>query len=126
MDKPEAAVALKPLVERLLGGRIPLRFAFWDGSTIEPTVGPSAIGAVLHVRSVDAVRHILWAPGEVGLARAFVTGDIEIDGDIFSALRALSEVSVKDLASAGVSALPLALSAALRVGRSAPPATTAT
>jgi cyclopropane-fatty-acyl-phospholipid synthase len=119
--KPEAAVALRPFVERLLGGRIPLRFAFWDGSTIEPTVGPSAIGAVLYVRSVEAVRHILWAPGEVGLARAFVTGDIEIEGDIFSALRALSQVSVKDLATAGVSALPLALSAALRVDALRPP-----
>ena len=43
--EPGAAVALRPLVDRLLGGRIPLRFAFWDGSTIEPTDVSDAVGA---------------------------------------------------------------------------------
>jgi cyclopropane-fatty-acyl-phospholipid synthase len=114
--EPGAAVALRPLVDRLLGGRIPLRFAFWDGSTIEPTDVSDAVGAMVRVRSVDALRRILWAPGEIGLARAFVAGDLDIDGDIFGALRVLSEVSVKDLAQTRVSALPAALSGALRVG----------
>lgn len=109
-------MALRPLVDRLLGGRIPLRFAFWDGSTIEPTDVSDAVGAMVRVRSVDALRRILWAPGEIGLARAFVAGDLDIDGDIFGALRVLSEVSVKDLAQTRVSALPAALSGALRVG----------
>jgi cyclopropane-fatty-acyl-phospholipid synthase len=111
-----AAAALQPLINRFLKGRVPLRFEFWDGSAIEPTDRASAIQTVLRIHSVDAVRHIVWAPGEIGLARAFVTGEIEIDGDIFAALRALSEVSVKDMARLGFRTLPAALSGALRVG----------
>jgi cyclopropane-fatty-acyl-phospholipid synthase len=111
-----AADSLRPLIDRLLNGRIPLRFEFWDGSAIEPTDGSSAVRAVLRIHSVDAVRHILWAPGEVGLARAFVSGQIEIDGDIFATLKALSQVSVKDMARAGLRSLPEAVGGALRVG----------
>ena len=116
-----AADALRPFIVRLLDGQVPLRFEFWDGSSIEPTRIPPAIAAVVRVHSVDAVRRILWAPGEVGLARAFVSGDIEIDGDIFATLRALAETSVKDLWRLGTSALPAALNAALRLGVLRPP-----
>ena len=38
------------------------------------------------VRSFDALRRIATAPGELGLARAYVAGDIDIEGDIFAAL----------------------------------------
>jgi cyclopropane-fatty-acyl-phospholipid synthase len=116
-----AAEALRPLIGQFLGGRIPVRFEFWDGSAVEPTTGPSAVAAVVRVRSVDAVRRIVWAPGEIGVARAFVAGDIEIEGDIFSTLRALSEVSVGNLARLGVRALPAAVSGALEIGALGPP-----
>src|SRR5580658_4786377 len=75
----KAADALRPLIGQLLGGGIPLRFEFWDGSVIEPTESRPHDGAAVRVRSVDALRRILWAPGELGLARGFVAGDIEID-----------------------------------------------
>jgi cyclopropane-fatty-acyl-phospholipid synthase len=113
---PPAATALRPLIGQFLGGRFPVRFEFWDGSAIEPSTGPSPIPAVVRVRTVDALRRMLWAPGEIGVARAFVAGDIEIDGDIFSTLRALSQVSVKDMARLGVRTLPAALSGALGLG----------
>ena len=77
------AAAVRPLIARFLGERLPLRFEFWDGSAIEPATGDGTPGAVVRIHSVDAVRRILWAPGEIGLARAFVAGEIEIDGDIF-------------------------------------------
>jgi len=38
------------------------------------------------VRSRDALRYILTAPGELGFARAYVAGEIDILGDIFEAL----------------------------------------
>ncbi len=89
---------------------------FWDGSVIEPAPGLTESPAVVRVHGVDAVRRTLWAPGEIGLARAFVAGDIEIDGDIFSALRALRAVSVRDLRHVGFRALPAALAGARSVG----------
>ena len=110
------ADALRPLIARLLGERFPVRFAFWDGSVLEPAAGARGVDAVVRIRSVEAVRRILWAPGEIGLARAFVAGDIEIDGDIFGALRALSDVAAKDVMRLGVRALPAAVQSAIQVG----------
>ncbi len=46
-------------------------------------------GDTLEVRSPDAVRRLLWSPGELGLARAFVAGDLAFEGDIFEVLAVL-------------------------------------
>jgi cyclopropane-fatty-acyl-phospholipid synthase len=73
-----------PLLERFFGTSLPIRFTFWDGSQL----GPGDQGT-LQVRSPDAVRRILWAPGELGLARAFVVGDLGFEGDIFEMLARL-------------------------------------
>jgi cyclopropane-fatty-acyl-phospholipid synthase len=59
----------------------------YDGSH----AGPSDASATLVIRSPDAVRRVLSSPGELGMARAYVAGDIELDGDIFVALAALGE-----------------------------------
>jgi cyclopropane-fatty-acyl-phospholipid synthase len=42
---------------------------------------------VLVVRSRRALRRLLWRPGELGLARAYVTGDIDVEGDLTEGLR---------------------------------------
>jgi len=76
-----AAVALEPLLVHFFGAAPPVRFEFWDGTSLG-SVG----GHVLEVRSPDAVRRLLWAPGELGLARAFVEGDLSFRGDIFEIL----------------------------------------
>ena len=81
-----AARALAPLVRSLLGGEIPVRFELWDGSGF----GPTDSSGTLHVRSADALRRILWAPGELGFARAYVAGDIEIEGDMIAMLASLA------------------------------------
>ena len=86
----EATVAelFVPLLGLILGDRLPVRFEFWDGSAIGPS---DRAGSVL-VESPDALRRLLWAPGELGLARAFVLGDIEFEGDLVGVLRALRDV----------------------------------
>jgi cyclopropane-fatty-acyl-phospholipid synthase len=65
-----------------------VRFAFWDGTALGPREGNT-----VQVRSPDAVRRLLWAPSELGLARAFVMGDIELEGDVFELLAALHAAS---------------------------------
>ncbi|MBV9935872.1 MAG: class I SAM-dependent methyltransferase, partial [Actinobacteria bacterium] len=81
------AVTLGPLVRALLGAEPPVAIRFWDGSVIGPDVdltdGPHA--AVL-VRSPDAIRRLLFAPNELGLARAYVNGELDIEGDVYAAL----------------------------------------
>ncbi len=78
-----------PLLHALFGKRFPVRFEFWDGSALGPRDGP---GTVI-VRSPTAVKRMLWAPGELGLGRAYVTGEIEAEGDVISVLRALHDAA---------------------------------
>lgn len=112
-----AAEGLAPLLAAMVGPGVPVRFVFWDGSTIGPADG---IGTV-SVRSPDALRRILWAPGELGLARAFVAGDLSVEGDLFALLRALEDASPRDLRRVGWRDLPTLLGAARRLGALGPP-----
>ena len=80
-----AATTMAPFLGVFFDDGIPIRLEFWDGSAVGPTDGP---GTVL-VRSANAINRLLWAPGELGLARAYVTGDLDMDGDMFEVLRAL-------------------------------------
>ena len=42
---------------------------------------------MLVLRSRRALRRLLWAPGELGLARAYVTGDLDVEGDLADGFR---------------------------------------
>ncbi len=77
----DAALRLKTLVEQLLGEPLPVRLRAWDGSEAGPPGAP-----VLVVRKRRALRRLLWKPGELGLARAWVAGDLTVDGDLYTAL----------------------------------------
>jgi cyclopropane-fatty-acyl-phospholipid synthase len=83
--KPAAADVLAPLFRGLLGDPLPLRFELWDGSSMGPVDSP----ALVRVRRPDALRRILFAPNELGIARAFVVDDLEIEGDLDAALNCL-------------------------------------
>jgi len=107
------AEILRPLVDSLLG-ELPIRIEFWDNSGLGPS-GPTT----LQVRSPDAIRRILWAPGELGVGRAFVTGDIDFRGDIFELIAALRPAGLKLRHT--TRALPAAVSAARRLGLVAGP-----
>jgi cyclopropane-fatty-acyl-phospholipid synthase len=78
----EAAQALAPLVNRLVGTELPFRIRFWDGSVIGPANAP----ATIVVRTPRALRRVATAPGELGLGRAYVSGEIDLEGDLQSVL----------------------------------------
>src|ERR1700722_12253684 len=90
-DEPEGdawsnvSAAVAPLLHSVFGKDLPLRFEFFDGGGFGPSDGP---GTVL-VRSADAIRRLLFAPGELGIARAYVAGDLDIEGDLFESLHLL-------------------------------------
>jgi cyclopropane-fatty-acyl-phospholipid synthase len=66
----------------MLGDDLPVALEAYDGSRL----GPRHARTRILVRSPDALRRMFTAPGEIGLARAYVAGDIELDGDIFDIL----------------------------------------
>ncbi|MFV0135589.1 class I SAM-dependent methyltransferase [Streptomyces sp. HMX87] len=81
----DVAPRLKGLVEQMLGAPLPVRVRAWDGSQAGPPGAP-----VLVVRSRRALRRLLFKPGELGLARGWVAGDLDVDGDLYAALDLLS------------------------------------
>ncbi len=70
------------VVRSMLGDDLPVAVEAYDGSRLGP---PGARTRIL-VRSPDALRRMVAAPGELGLSRAYVAGDLELDGDIFDVL----------------------------------------
>ncbi|MFI1168793.1 class I SAM-dependent methyltransferase [Streptomyces sp. NPDC020801] len=82
--RPGAAHRLAALAEGALGGPLPVRLRTWDGSETGPPDAPALV-----VRSRRALRRLLWEPGELGLAQAYVTGELEVEGDLVAALRAM-------------------------------------
>jgi cyclopropane-fatty-acyl-phospholipid synthase len=107
-----AATVLEPVLTALLGRDAPLRVVFWDGSSL----GPDRPVGTLTLRSPDALRRIAWAPGELGLARAFVAGDLTVEGDIFEVLVALRDASPADLRTVDLRTLAVTARAAWRLG----------
>jgi cyclopropane-fatty-acyl-phospholipid synthase len=75
-------MALAPLVEEVLGGDIPVGVQAYDGSR----AGPDDASTTLVVRSPEALHRVLTSPGELGIARAYVAGDLDIEGDIWDLL----------------------------------------
>jgi cyclopropane-fatty-acyl-phospholipid synthase len=75
------APVLAAAIEPLIGGRLPIRLIGWDGSIAGPAGAP-----VVWLRSAAALRRMLWCPGELGAAQAYACGDLDVDGDLVSAL----------------------------------------
>jgi cyclopropane-fatty-acyl-phospholipid synthase len=76
------AARLADLIREVSGTALPVRLRAWDGTEAGPRDAP-----VLVIRNRRALRRMLWAPGELGLARAYVTGDVEVEGDLADGLR---------------------------------------
>ena len=106
------AARLRPLIEGLLGG--PPRFAVraWDGSVFGPDDAP----ATLVLKRRRSLRWLVWSPGELGVARAYVVGDIDVEGDAGALLIAHPELHPPKLGQ-----LPALVATALRLGALGPP-----
>src|SRR5882757_11066670 len=73
-------------IERAFPER-PFTIELWDGSKVPATNGG---GPTFKARSQDALAYAVAAPGQLGLGRAYVAGEIEID-DIDGVIGVLNE-----------------------------------
>jgi cyclopropane-fatty-acyl-phospholipid synthase len=92
----------------------PFSVVLWDGTRLDAT---SPGGPTFFARSPDAVAHALRAPGQLGIGRAYVAGDLEPD-DVDAALELLDSWSPPPIPSATRRRLTLA---ALRAHGLRPP-----
>jgi cyclopropane-fatty-acyl-phospholipid synthase len=77
----------------VLGATAPVRVEAFDGSVS----GPEEAEVTVHVRSPRALARLASAPGSLGLARAYVTEEIDVEGDLYVALHALAEVTMHSI-----------------------------
>lgn len=111
MNAPVAeqlAEALRPV----LHGDLPVRLRAWDGSEAGPVGAP-----LVELRTPDVLRRLLWHPGELGAAQAYVTGELEVHHDLDDALTHAWAVAA-ERGLAGVRPSPRAVLDALRALRS--------
>jgi cyclopropane-fatty-acyl-phospholipid synthase len=84
------AMRLEAALRPFVGGDLPVRLRAWDGSEAGPADAP-----LVELRSPDAVRRLLWHPGELGAAQAYVTGELEVHHDLDAALTHLWSVAAE-------------------------------
>lgn len=75
-------MTLARVFEQLAGPQAPVEFTAFDGSR----AGAPGADIRVHVRSPYAVSYLVHSPGALGLARAYVTGMIDVHGDMITAL----------------------------------------
>ena len=101
------AEALRPFV----GGDLPVRLTAWDGSQAGPVDAPGVV-----LRTPDVLRRLLWHPGELGAAQAYVTGEIDVEGDLDAALTHVWDV-VRERGLSGVRPTPATLATLVRTAK---------
>ncbi len=112
------AQRLADTAARALGGPLPIALRAWDGSEVGAggIAGP-AVGPTLVVNNRQALRRLIWSPNENGLADAYVTGDIDVDGDLRAAFTAMwTSFEAGEVAKPGLSDVLKLAPSAVRLG----------
>jgi cyclopropane-fatty-acyl-phospholipid synthase len=93
VTKEEDAMALADVFERVAGPDAAVEFRAYDGST----AGTSDAPVQITVRSPVAVSYLAQAPGALGLARAYVSGHLDVAGDMYTALARMARAQIAHL-----------------------------
>lgn len=86
-------MALATIFEKIVGSKSNISFLAYDGSK----AGPDGSDVTIEVKSPIAVAYLAQAPGELGLARAYVSGHIDVHGDIYTLLDRMWNITTNDL-----------------------------
>ena len=92
-DAPAAGgkLTLAEVLEIFAGGRLPLRFTAYDGSSAGPPDAPFGI----ELKTPRGTTYLATGFGDLGLARAYIAGDLDLHGlhpgDPYELLKALAD-----------------------------------
>ena len=86
-------MSLAEVFEGVMGPDAPVEFVAYDGSR----AGAPGSPVKLTVRSPVAVSYLAQAPGALGLCRAYVSGHLDVDGDMYEALSRMSKAQRLDV-----------------------------
>lgn len=79
--------------DTLAGPDIDVEFVAYDGSK----GGRVGSDVRVEVRSPRAISALLSAPGQLGVARAYINGDLEVVGDLYTGFDRLANAAVRDV-----------------------------
>lgn len=112
------AASARQVIESVANGRLrqrPINMRFWDGSVL-PASGYGGQGSsqpTLVVHSPQALAYLLRAPGELGLGAAWIAGELDMEGDLETALGWRLQLRQAKLSAVDTARI---LAAALRAG----------
>src|SRR5690242_2581067 len=81
-SSPNVAERLAAVARSAFGGVLPIRLSAWDGSAAGPQTAPTVV-----IHSPQALRRLLFHRPELALAQAYVTGELDVEGDLLDAFR---------------------------------------
>jgi cyclopropane-fatty-acyl-phospholipid synthase len=81
-------MTLAQVFERVAGPDAPVEFTAYDGSR----AGAEKAEVRIDVRSPYAISYLLHSRGALGLARAYISGHLDVHGDMYTALVRMSQV----------------------------------
>jgi cyclopropane-fatty-acyl-phospholipid synthase len=84
---------IAPVLARAIGPGLPIGFKAYDGSE----AGPRNPEIRFKIRDPRALNYVATAPGDLGLARAYVSGALDLDGDLYRCLELLARDQVGNL-----------------------------
>ncbi|MER6827823.1 cyclopropane-fatty-acyl-phospholipid synthase family protein [Streptosporangium sp. NPDC000563] len=86
-------MSLAEIFEKVMGPEADVRFVAYDGSK----AGPDGADISVEVKTPAAVAYLAQAPGELGLARAYVSGHLDVHGDMYTLLSRMWSLTVNDI-----------------------------
>ncbi|GAA5085273.1 cyclopropane-fatty-acyl-phospholipid synthase [Thermocatellispora tengchongensis] len=86
-------MSLAQIFEKIVGPDAGISLVAYDGSK----AGPASADIRIEVKSPIAVAYLAQAPGELGLARAYVSGHIDVQGDMYTLLDRMWSVTLNDM-----------------------------
>lgn len=88
-------LTIAEMFELLVDGAVPIRLTAYDGST----TGPDDSEFSLDFRSARGINYVATAPGDLGMARAYISGDMEATGvhpgDPYEILKAMQSLNFR-------------------------------
>jgi cyclopropane-fatty-acyl-phospholipid synthase len=88
-------LSIAEIFETLLEGGVPIRFSAYDGSQTGPADSPFS----LEIKNPRGMNYIASTPGDLGMARAYIAGDLAAEGvhpgDPYDILRAMADMKFR-------------------------------
>src|SRR5262249_50182413 len=69
-------LSIAEIIESLIDGPVPIRISAYDGSSC----GPEDSEFALEITNPRGINYTATAPGDLGMARAYIAGDMSVTG----------------------------------------------